>query len=211
MAKEIKWENVTLTSDEVRTLNELRNQGKEVYAAPIEIEHGDQLESLGISWSQCRTWYIGNERITVHLTPSDEKTYRFLLGELRARHRDEYRNSRCMVPGKYRLIRCPECNSCRRCPFPEYRVQRQPTVISWYEGIESESQEMAELYEAKVQYDEIRQLMIREDPLIAQVFELKEGSGMTVKEIADRLVLTTRQVYYYLQKAQDIGRKYRER
>ena len=63
MAKEIKWENVTLTSDEVRTLNELRNQGKEVYAAPIEIEHGDQLESLGISWSQCRTWYIGNERI----------------------------------------------------------------------------------------------------------------------------------------------------
>ena len=28
MAKEIKWDNVTLTSDEVRTLNELRNQGK---------------------------------------------------------------------------------------------------------------------------------------------------------------------------------------
>lgn len=211
MAKEIKWENITLTSDEVRTLNELRNQGKEVYAAPIEIEHDDQLESLGISWSQCRTWYIGNERITVHLTPSDEETYRFLLGELRARHRDEYRNSRCMVPGKYRLIRCPECNSCRRCPFPEYRDQRQPTVISWDEGIESDCREMTELYEAKVQYEEIRQLMIREDPLIAQVFELKEGSGMTVKEIADRLVLTTRQVYYYLKKGQDIGRKYRER
>lgn len=211
MAKEIKWENVPLTSDEKRTLNELRNNGKEVYAAPIEIEHSSQLESLGISWSQCRTWYIGNERITVHLTPSDEETYRFLLGELRARHRDEYRNSRCMVPGKYRLIRCPECNSCRRCPFPEYRDQRQSTVISWEEGIESENREMADLYEAKVQYDEIRELMIREDPLIAQVFELKEGSGMTVKEIADWLGLTTRQVYYYLQKAQDIGRKYRER
>ena len=134
MAKEIKWENVTLTSDEVRTLNELRNKGKEVYAAPIEIEHGEQLESLGISWSQCRTWYIGNERITVHLTPSDEETYRFLLGELRARHRNDYRNSRCMIPGKYHLIRCPECNSCRRCPFLEYRDQRQPTVISWDES-----------------------------------------------------------------------------
>ena len=34
---------------------------------------------------------------------------------------------------------------------------------------------------------------------------------MSVKEIADRLGLSTRQVYYYLQKAQDIGRKYRER
>ena len=211
MAKEIKWENVTLTSDEVRTLNELRNKGKEVYAAPIEIEHGDQLESLGISWNQCRTWYIGNERITVHLTPSDEETYRFLLGELRARHRDEYRNSRCMVPGKYHLIRCPECNSCRRCPFPEYRDQRQPTVISWDEGIESVSRGMADLYEAKVQYEEIRQLMIREDPLIAQIFEMKEGSGMTVKEIADRIGLSIRQIYYYLQKAQDIGRNYRER
>lgn len=209
MAKEIKWE--CLTSDEVRTLNELRNQGKEVYAAPIVIEHSSQLASLGISWRQCRTWYIGNERITVHLTPSDEETYRFLLGELRARHRDDYRNSRCMVPGKYRLIRCPECNSCRRCPFPEYRDQRQPTVISWDEGIESESREMAELYEAKVQYDEIRELMIREDPLIAEVFEMKAGAGMTVKEIADRIGLSIREIYYYLQKAQDIGRRYRER
>ena len=211
MAKEIKWENVPLTSDEKRTLNELRNNGKEVYAAPIEIEHSSQLESLGISWSQCRTWYIGNERITVHLTPSDEETYRFLLGELRARHRNDYRNSRCMVPGKYHLIRCPECNSCRKCPYPEYRDQRQPTVISWDEGIESDSREMAELYEAKVQYEEIRERMVREDPLIAEIFEMKEGSGMTVKEIADRLGLTPRQIYYYLQKAQDIGRKSRER
>ncbi|MBQ3775859.1 MAG: hypothetical protein II847_06995, partial [Ruminobacter sp.] len=134
-----------------------------------------------------------------------------LLGELRARHRNDYRNSRCMIPGKYHLIRCPECNSCRRCPFPEYRDQRQPTVISWDEGIESQSREIADLYEAKVQYEEIRELMIQEDPLIAQVFELKEGSGMTVKEIAEILQITSRQVYYYLQKAQDIGRKYRER
>lgn len=53
--------------------------------------------------------------------------------------------------------------------------------------------------------------MVQEDPLIAQVFEMKDGSGMTVKEIADRLGLTPRQIYYYLQKAQDIGRKYQKR
>ncbi len=70
---------------------------------------------------------------------------------------------------------------------------------------------LAELFEAKRQYEEIRDLMIQEDPLIAEVFELKEGSGMTVKEIADRIGLSIRQIYYYLQKAQDIGRKYRER
>ena len=209
MAKEIKWE--CLTSDEAKTLNELRNNGKEVYAAPIVIEHSSQLASLGISWSQCRTWFIGNERITVHLTPADEATYRFLLGELHARHRNTYRQNRCMVPGKTRLIRCPDSNSCANCPFLGGLDHRQPNVISWEEGIESERREMADLYEAKVQYEEIRDLMIQEDPLIAEVFELKEGSGMTAKEIADRLGLRTRQIYYYLQKAQDIGRKYWER
>ena len=40
---------------------------------------------------------------------------------------------------------------------------------------------------------------------------MKESDGMTVREIADRLGLSARQVYYHLQKAQDIGRKYRER
>lgn len=48
MAKEIKWE--CLTSDEAKTLNELRNNGKEVYAAPIVIEHSwRRLESAGAS------------------------------------------------------------------------------------------------------------------------------------------------------------------
>ena len=215
MAKEIKWDNVTLTSDEAKTLNELRNQGKEVYVAPIEIEHGDQLESLGISWSQCRTWFIGNERITVHLTPADEATYRFLLGELHTRHRNTYRQNRCMVPGKTRLIRCPDSNSCANCPFPRYRDQRQPNVISWDAVIENEQHReepvLAELFEAKRQYEELRERMVREDPLIAEVFELKEGDGLSVKEIADRLGLTTRQVYYYLKKAMDIGRRYAER
>ena len=170
---------------------------------------------LGISWRQCWTWYIGNARITVHLTPAVEATYRFLLGELHTRHRNTYRQNRCMVPGKTRLIRCPDNNSCANCPFPGYRDQRQSTVISWDKVIENEQHReepvLAELFEAKKQYEELRERMVQEDPLIAQVFEMKDGSGMTVKEIADRLGLTPRQIYYYLQKAQDIGRKYQER
>ena len=120
-----------------------------------------------------------------------------------------------MVPGKTRLIRCPDSNSCANCPFPGYRDQRQPNVISWDEAIENEQRReepvLAELFEAKRQYEELRERMVREDPLIAEVFELKEGDGLSVKEIADRLGLTTRQVYYYLKKAMDIGRKYCER
>ena len=70
---------------------------------------------------------------------------------------------------------------------------------------------LSELFEAKRQYEELRERMVREDPLVAEVFELKGDDGLTVKEIADRLSLTNRQVYYYLKKAMDIGRKYQER
>jgi DNA-directed RNA polymerase specialized sigma24 family protein len=64
---------------------------------------------------------------------------------------------------------------------------------------------------ARRQNEELRERMDREDPLIAEVFELKEGDGLSIKEIAYRLGLTNRQGYYYLKKAMDIGRKYSER
>ena len=204
MAKEIKWE--CLTSDEAKTLNELRNNGKEVYAAPIEIEHSEQLVSLGISWRQCRTWLIGNERITVHLTPADEDTYSFLLGELYARHRDSYRQNRCMVPGKTRLIRCPESNSCSNCPFPGCRDHRQPNVISWDEVIENEQHReepvLAELFEAKRQYEELRERMVREDPLIAEVFTRYHTYDYDAPEISAELGIDKRKVYYLKQQTE---------
>ena len=204
MAKEIKWE--CLTSDEAKTLNELRNNGKEGYAAPIEIEHSEQLVSLGISWSQCRTWFIGNERITVHLTPADEATYRFLLGELHARHRNTYRQNRCMLPCKTRLIRCPDSNSCMKCPFPGYRDQRQPNVISWDEVIENEQHReepvLAELFEAKRQYEELRERMVREDPLIAEVFTRYHTYDYDAPEISAELGIDKRKVYYLKQQTE---------
>ena len=113
------------------------------------------------------------------------------------------------------LKSCWQSNSCSNCPFPGCRDHRQPNVISWDEVIENEcyqeEQVLAELFEAKRQYEELRERMVREDPLIAEVFELKEGDGLSVKEIADRLGLTNRLVYYYLKKAMGIGRKYAEK
>ncbi len=53
MAKEIVWDSLTPT--EAKTLADLKASGKELFAAPIEIEHREQLETLGINWSQCRT------------------------------------------------------------------------------------------------------------------------------------------------------------
>jgi len=53
MAKNIEWADLTPT--EAETLSALEKSGREIFAVPIEIEHREQLETLGISWEQCRT------------------------------------------------------------------------------------------------------------------------------------------------------------
>ena len=137
MAKQIVWKD--LTPSESRTLEQLKRAGKEIFEAPIEIESADQLHAMGLTWDQCRTWYFGTKRVTVHLTPSDEQTYRFLRDELRAKHRSEYRERRCMIPGKLKpLIPCPEKNSCKNCPYPQCRDSQLPD-LSWDEYVDAMS------------------------------------------------------------------------
>ena len=212
MAKEIVWDS--LTQEEAQTLENLRKNGIEIYAAPIEIEHKEQLETLSITQQECRTWYIGYEKVIVHLTPADKGTYHFLLDELRTRHRKEYRSRRCQIPGKNKpLIMCPECNRCSECPYPEYRDKHKANSISWdgliESGYEGEADNcMVEQLQAKLEYDEIHTLMDSENPIIAQVFEMKERDGFSVSEIADRLHIKPRNVYYYLDRAKAIGKKY---
>lgn len=137
MAKQINW--TSLTPSESRTLEQLERAGKEVFEAPIEIESAGQLHAMGLTWDQCRIWYFGTKRVTVHLTPSDEQTYRFLRDELRAKHRSEYRERRCMIPGKLKpLIPCPEKNSCKSCPYPQCRDSQLPD-LSWDEYVDAMS------------------------------------------------------------------------
>ena len=204
----------TISFEEIEHTTQLVKDGCVNYYAPIEIEHSGQLETLNITWNDCRTWHIGSERVTVYLCPADEATYRFLLGELRRKHRNGYRAVRCMVEGKLKpLIRCPESNKCSACPYGRKPEDREANIISWdgliesgYEG-EADNR-MVEQLQAKLEYDEIRTLMDSENPIIAQVFEMKERDGFSVSEIADRLHIKPRNVYYYLDRAKAIGKKY---
>lgn len=204
----------TISFEEIEQATQLVKDGCVNYYAPIEIEHSGQLETLNITWNDCRTWHIGSERVTVYLCPADEATYRFLLGELRRKHRNGYRAVRCMVEGKLKpLIRCPESNKCSACPYGRKPEDREANIISWdgliesgYEG-EADNR-MVEQLQAKLEYDEIRTLMDSENPIIAQVFEMKERDGFSVSEIADRLHIKPRNVYYYLDRAKAIGKKY---
>lgn len=204
----------TISFEEIEQATQFVKDGCVNYYAPIEIEHSGQLETLNITWNDCRTWHIGSERVTVYLCPADEATYRFLLGELRRKHRNGYRAVRCMVEGKLKpLIRCPESNKCSACPYGRKPEDREANIISWdgliesgYEG-EADNR-MVEQLQAKLEYDEIRTLMDSKNPIIAQVFEMKERDGFSVSEIADRLHIKPRNVYYYLDRAKAIGKKY---
>lgn len=213
MAKEIVWDS--LTPEEAKTLADLERRGVKVFAAPIEIEYEGQLEVLGITWEQCRTWYIGSEKVVVHLTPADESCYRFLLNELRAKHRSGYRSERCKIPGKLKpLIICPESNRCSDCPYPEYRDQHKSNMISWdelaetgYEGEDVSSWPM-EKVDARIEYEEIRELLDEVNPIIAKILEMKECDECSVQEIADALGVSKRNVYFYLDRARAIGKMY---
>ena len=210
---EIKWENLTPT--EAATLATLRKSGKKICAAPVEIEHRGQLETLGITWEQMRTWHIGSEPVKVHLTPADEDTAKYLLSELRARHRDEYRARRCMIPGKRNhLIRCPEDNRCAKCPHPKSRDQHEANVLSWdaligdgYEEISTKSGIGA--VEAKMSLEAVFNALDAKNPKYKQAFLMKEFCEMSVAEIAEAMHDTKRNIYYYLAEAKKIGGQYK--
>ena len=67
---------------------------------------------------------------------------------------------------------------------------------------------LIEQLDAKLQYEEIREMMNKENPLITQVFEMKERDGLSNEEIAAELGITKRQTYYLYSKALTIGKKY---
>ena len=220
MAKELKWDRLTPT--ETETLTALVNSGKEVYAAPIEIEHREQLETLGITYEECRTWRIGSEKVIVHQTPADKETYDMLLSDLRTKHRNEYRRRRCQIPGTLKpTILCPECYSCTNCPFPEYRDQHRANNLSWeqmtenaYEGDgqDTEAYEDPAFHQAevKMELDAVSRVIRAENPKFLAAIVLKEYHDLTVKEIAKIMKDTERNVYYYISEAKRIGKQYKK-
>lgn len=210
--EEIVWD--CLTREEAETLAALEKSGRTVYAAPILIEHSEQLKTLGITWEQVRTRHIGAEEIKVHLTPAPKEVYDMLLGDLRKKHRDEYRSVRCLVEGKRGgLVRCSDSNSCRNCPYGKTPEDRDANVISWDQCIEegyepacsdSTEQRIADLCE----YEQIRARLYAADPDLVTMVEMK-AAGCSVKEIAAHLHKPAITVYKAFERIARIGNQYR--
>lgn len=204
-----------LTEEEVLTLQKLIDAGIEVYPAPLEIESKEQLKDLGLTWDQCKEWDIMTEKVTVHVSPADKATADMLLKDLRNKYRRAYRVDRCKIPGKKKaLIRCPECNSCKDCPYPQYRDNRQPDNISWDGLIDTgyeEAQENDDLHLAEIRslLNSVSAEISSVNPKFTEAITLKEFYGYSVKEIAEIMGDTPRNIYFYIAKAKEIGEQYK--
>ena len=189
-----------------------------IYYAPIEIKDQSDLSNYGITWDKCKTLRFGqSERITVYYFPTTSKALaEFQWAELNTQHSRNYRSTRCMVPGKRKaLINCPDTNKCSACPFNRRPEDRMANIVSWDEMVEqgyeekrAEDKGLTASF-AWMEFQEIKAVMDAKDPNIARAIIMKEMQGYEVAEIAEKLCVTERQVYYLLQQAKTIGKKYK--
>ena len=192
MAKKIIVESKDLSLEEAETKSALENNGETVYYMPIEITNRDQLETLGITRDQCRTWRCGRELRTVHLTPCSKEVFTQLSRDLWAQQTQEYRKSRCMVPGKQKpLIRCPEKNKCNECPFKISPWNRQPSLVSLDRLMEvghehDDTEPMDQMVLQKIELQNIKVRMDQKDQRLFAIFIMVNLEGCNKTEIASK-------------------------
>lgn len=216
MAKKIIVDSKDLSSEEIETKTILEENGKPVYYMPIEITNQEQLETLGITRQQCRTWRFGAEWKTVHLTPCSEEVFTVLSRDLWLQQTQEYRNNRCMVPGKQKpLIRCPEKNKCDSCPFGKSPWKRQPNIISvdglMEIGREPESTESAEqLVFQRMELLEIKVKMDEKDKRLFEIFVMVNLQDYKKNDIAAKYNISAKTVRKLINEMNEIIQQIRE-
>ena len=215
MAKNSYNELKDLSIEEVETKEVLEKNGETVYYVPIEIEIRDQLVTLGITEKQCRTWRIGTELKTVHLSPCDKETFTLLSRDLRAQQIKGYRNTRCMVPGKLKpLVRCPEKFKCDECPFGISVWNRKPNIVSLDELMErrrepSGNESVDQLVSQRMELQEIKAAMDEKDSRLFQIFVLMNLLDYNKSEIARKYQISRNSVYQLIDEMNDIIQQFR--
>ena len=146
------------------------------------------------------------------MTPANAEIYDLLLGDLRAKHRDGVRKSRCMVIGKRgKPIRCDERNKCRECPFGRKPEDRKHQEVSWNEMVDkgydpAAHDSTSEPALNRITYQEIRAEWNAADPRLTRAFEMSE-SGYDIEDIMAELNLSQRRVYQLIKKAKEMAKQ----
>lgn len=196
----------------------INESGEELYEAPIPINGREDLANYHITWEDCKTLHFGNsEGVCVYFFPTTNRE----LAEgfwkmLNSEHSREYRKNRCLIPGKLKpLIVCPDTNKCSKCPYPDCRDKHQANTVSW-EGLIQDGYDVPDTRDEKreseirMELDEVCELIRQKNPKYLLAIKLKEYYGLSVSEIAEKLNETERNVYYYIKRATEIGKLYKE-
>lgn len=188
----------------------INDKGILVYDVPIEVFKDEKdREEHGFPRNKCRRIPFGtsqNALVGFAETP-DLEVAKYLWNCLDNQHRQEYRNFRCMIPGKSgKLIVCPDCNKCSKCPFCNYR---QPRVIEYGEPEELNGYDAAGMddFEKEMDLNNILKAINKKNPQAGQVFDLCNRYGYSVAEIAEIEGIPERRVRYLLDQAKEIGIK----
>ena len=216
MATKLCVELKDLSMEEIETKNVIERNGGTVYYLPVEIQNPDQLDTLGINRNQCRTWRCGSELKIIHLTPCSEEVFRLLARDTWQQQTRDYRNSRCMVPGKQKgLIRCPEKNKCDACPFGITFWNRQPFLVSLDELVEADrepfyDESADQLVRQKLVLQEIKAMMDEKDKRLFEVFVLMNLLGYKKCAIAKILHTSPKRVKQLIEEMNEIIRQFRK-
>ena len=195
--------------------------GEIMYDAPVEIHDQQDLDNYHITWKECITLRFGEaDRRTVYMirTPKRELA-EYLWHELNNDHVQKVRNTRCMIPGKQRMMnRCPTNHSCAECPYGKEEEKRQNGMLSWDQLTEDAyerewSDDRAEnICEETGSFllllDELQEELDRYDPRLMSALKMKEIAGYSAGEIAAALECSQARVYQLLKAAKKIAREW---
>ena len=195
------------------------DSGETMYFAPLRVQTDDDLKTFGVGKEARWTLPFGKSsvkyKVLYFLTPREELAEEF-WEKINTQHSKDNRKRRCMIPGKLKpLIVCPDCNSCARCPYPEYRDKHEAREVSYNDKLNAqkitprESPEIRKL-EMRWTIQEACKKISKINPLFTRAIVLKEYYNLTVDEIAKELNCSPYMVRYYLRRATEIGREFRK-
>ena len=193
--------------------------GEKLFFAPVRIRNDNDLKTFMVDKSARWTLPFGHSalkyKVLYFMTESEEMSEDFWM-KINSEHSRENRLKRCLVPGKRRpLIPCPECHSCAKCPYPEYRDKHEMQEVVFDDEIKvqrTRSTESPDYHKLEVKWkiQGACKMMDEQNPLFAKAIILKEYNGYTVSEIAEILHCTEYDVRYYLRKATEIGKEFKK-
>ena len=197
------------------------SEGRIYYDAPIVIDGQEALDNFHITRKDCVLIRFGgyDPTLVYFCSVESREVAEYYWSALNREHAEKIKVTRCMVPGERKALkRCPTSNSCEHCPFGKTPADKRLNQISWErmveEAYEKESSDgnadspVAEMGDFHLLLRDMQQRLDMEDSRLMKVLLWKYQTGLSAKEIAERLGCSEPRVYQLLTQALEMAREY---